>query len=206
MSGRDLTPRQVAELDALAATAGLSCSVYAANLRKLLAMRAAVMTARAADQRAGVPLETGRVRDIPAVRVSALDTSARAATISSSQVKMRPDDLRTLLAMRAELLVRAAAAAHFDAAVLAAELAGGAREIKSRAAGRRLVLVGADHGGKAQVRTYGFDLQHLAGFLGLHPETTRKAIRDGALVPTDLGSIHAYKLATEARKAPKGKL
>lgn len=118
---------------------------------------------------------------------------------SSSKVTISVTDLRALLEVREELQARRAAAEQAAAELAAAEVANGARSILSRANGNKVVVVGPNHGPQPS-RTYGFDLAHLADFLGVHPETARQAIRERRLVPTDLRSIYEYKRAREARK------
>lgn len=193
MKPRDLTDKRLRELADAADGAG-QCSVFAADLRALLEIRRRLVDMR----KAADPFrEHGRAD---------LEARARLATASGSRLKIDAMDLRGLLAMRRELIERQAEQDRLAKEMAAAEQSSGAREIVSTTSGRRVVLVGREHGkGRANVRTYGFDLAHLAGFLGMHPENVRQAIRTGRLVPTGLASIHAFKLALEARRAQKGK-
>lgn len=201
LRGRDLVPRQIEEIEAAMAKGG-TVPVYTANLRKLLLLRETLLAVREGEMRSGVPLIGHEAKDLPAAQIEALSNACdHAAEGPASRVKMLATELRALMSLRAELLRWAAAAAHFDAAVQMAELAGGAREIHSRSPVRRTILVGAGHSGNQQARTYGFETQQLAAFFDCHPETVRKAIRDGALVPTDLASIYQYKLETDSKTA-----
>lgn len=198
MKTRDLTDKRLREL-AEAAAGTTPCSIFAADARALLEIHRLVVAMRAAAD----PFQQHAF--------GGLFARAAAAKTSAAKVRIDPADLRGLLAMRAELIERQQEQARLAEAAgdeeAQAMLAAGAREIMTRAGvGRRAILVGPGHGStKPNVRTYGFDLAHLAGFLGLHPETVRQAIRARELVPTDLSSIHAFKVALDARRAKKGK-
>lgn len=192
MKPRDLTDKRLRELADASEGAG-SCSVFAADLRALLEIRRRLIDMR----KAADPFRDHGRAD--------LEARARLATASGSRLKIEPGDLRGLLAMRRELIERQAEQARLAEEMTAAEAVAGAREIVSTTGGRRVVLVGPEHGkARANVRTYGFDLAQLASFLCMHPENVRQAIRAGRLVPTDLASIHSFKLAIEARRAQKG--
>jgi hypothetical protein len=198
MKPRDLTDKRLRDL-AEAAAGTAPCSIFAADLRALIAARALLVDIRTEAD----PFRQGRRADLAARAV--------AAKTSAAKVRIDPADLRGLLAMRAELIERQQEQARLAEAAGDEEAqamhAAGAREIMARAGvGRRAILVGPTHGAtKPNVRTYGFDLAHLADFLGMHPENVRQAVRARELVPTDLASIHAFKLALDARRAKKGK-
>lgn len=183
MTPRDLPARRLTVLEETAhGTAPVA--VYGGDLRALLAMRRLLLAAH--------PL------DITEATAKRLENLA-GRTVSSGHVRVASVDVRTLLAVRRGFLARCRDDEADDAKEQAALAAAGTRAIK-----RGSMLVGPDHGkGRPTVRTYGFDLAHLAGFLGLHPETVRARIRDGVLVPTDLASIHANKLAAAPARAPK---
>ncbi len=197
MTPRDLPAKRLAVLEETAHGTE-PVAVYGGDLRALLAMRRLLLAAH--------PL------DITEATAKRLENLA-GRTVSSGHVRVAPVDVRTLLAVRRGFLARRRDDEADDAKERAALAAAGARAIK-----RGSMLVGPDHGrgggpvrpgspsdgkGRPSVRTYGFDLAHLAGFLGLHPETVRARIRDGVLVPTDLASIHANKLAADKTRAPK---
>lgn len=182
--------------------------VYGGDLRALLAMRAELLVRRRVED----PFAEGKRADLIA--------KAKAATTTAAQVLVPPADLRALLAMRAELLALEAAEQEQEQLESDALAAVGAKVIKAKRCddGKvRPVLVGPGHGkgggpsrpsvpsdgkGRPSVRTYGFDLAHLAAFLDRHPESVREAIRVGALNPTSLGSIFASKLDALAHAAP----
>lgn len=175
MKPRTFTPSRLAELALLAGLTRDTVSVFGADLRALLAEKPELDSLRA-------PGPTDRAK---------LNVLAAAASTSSSKVHIPPGELRALLAEHGELEALRSIAAGKPLRV---------REIKARAGeGRKPMIVALDHGAeRASVRTYGFDTAHLASFLGQHPETVRCAIRDGVLNPTDLASIHAYKLRVDA--------
>lgn len=175
--------QRLSELTVLADSTAPKVSIYASDLRALLAERTAVLDARA--------------KDLPSPAVGDLHIDAANATASSSMVKIRPVDLATLLDLHGELVGHQLRERAQEREAAKADSEG--REILVRdGATRRPVLVSPEHGAnRPSVRAYAFDTEHLAGFLGLHPETVRKAIRAGDLVPTDLGSIHAYKLRVD---------
>lgn len=183
MTPRDLPAKRLAVLEDAARGAD-PVAVYGGDLRALLAMRRLLLAAHPLD-----------IAESTAKRLENL----AGRTVSSGHVRVAPVDVRTLLAVRRGYLARRRDDEADDAKEQGALAAAGARTIK-----RGSMLVGPDHGkGRPSVRTYGFDLAHLAGFLGLHPETVRARIRDGLLVPTDLASIHANKLAADKGRAPK---
>lgn len=175
MTPRDLPAKRLAVLEETAhGTAPVA--VYGGDLRALLAMRRLLLAAH--------PL------DITEATAKRLENLA-GRTVSSGHVRVAPVDVRTLLAVRRSFLARRRDDETDDAKEQAALAAAGARAIK-----RGSTLVGPDHGkDRPTVRTYGFDLAHLASFLDMHPETVRQAIRSGELLPTSLDSIYKYKLA-----------
>ena len=182
---RPITPRRRADLSILADSKSPRVSVFAADVRILLDAREYVLRARA--------------EDLTPESSASLQRLANGAKTTSAQIQLSPADLRQLLAIYAERGAHLAACAAEQAQEQAAQETAGAREIQIREGGvRRHALVGPNHGAeRASVRAYAFDTNHLAGFLELHPETVRAAIRNGDLVPTDLHSIAAYKQRTE---------
>lgn len=193
MKTRDIPARRLSDLEHLSASKAEQVSIYGSDLRTLLELR------REAFEH--IP------EDFLPEEIEGLARAARDATTTSARVKVSPEHLTLLLRLRDLLAVLLAEQAHRAVAESVAESAAGAREIQSHAddgASRRTVLVGPDHGSKRpSVRTYGFDLEHLAGFLELHPETVRQAIREGELVPTDLGSIYTFKRKRDGRTKVK---
>lgn len=193
MKFRDLPTRRTGDLEAAAASKAELVSIYGSDLRALLEMEN--------ELRKHLP------DDLEPGDMSVLTMAARNASTSSARVKLEPRQLAVLLGRRGLLGTLLAEEARRVAAEAEAEKTAGAREIQSRTddgMSRRTVLVGPDHGsGRPSVRTYGFDLEHLAGFLELHPETVRQAIRKGDLVPTDLGSIYTFKHKRDGRTKPK---
>ena len=181
--------------------------VYGGDLRALLAIRSELLARRRGED----PFAEGKRADLIA--------KAKAATTTAAQVLVPPADLRALLAMRAELLALEAAEQEQEQLEVQALAAAGAKVIRAkRDDGKvRPVLVGPGHGkgggpsrpsvpsdgkGRPSVRTYGFDLAHLAAFLDRHPESVREAIRAGSLNPTSLASIFASKLDALTHAAP----
>lgn len=172
---RTFTAKRLAEFKLLSGMQG-EVSIYQGDLKVLLAVRA----------------EIERLRARGSERRDELEKAGAAEMTSSAKVKLSPDQLRALLDEYREL----------DALMdLHAGKPTKERLIQVREGeGRRLVLVGPEHGGqRPNVRTYGFDTAQLTAHLGLHPETVRRMIRDGELVPSDLGSIHALKLRVDAK-------
>jgi len=182
--------------------------VYGGDLRALLAIRFELLARRRAED----PFVNGKRDDLIA--------RAKAATTTAAQVLVPPADLRALLAMRAELLALEAAEQAQEQLESAALAAAGAKVIKARCCddGKvRPVLVGPGHGkgggpsrpsvpndgkGRPSVRTFGYDLAHLAAFLDRHPESVRESIRTGALNPTSLASIFTAKLDALTHATP----
>lgn len=181
--------------------------VYGGDIRALLAIRSELLARRRGED----PFAEGKRADLIA--------KAKAATTTAAQVLVTPADLRALLAMRGELLTLEAAEQEQEQMEVQALAAAGAKVIRAkRDDGKtRPVLVGPSHGkgggpsrpsvpndgkGRPSVRTYGFDLAHLAAFLDRHPESVREAIRTGSLNPTSLASIFASKLDALTYAAP----